>query len=315
MIGMSSDMRMQPSPSRTAVITCLMRALHTKYDRPALIHDTWADRLVSAEERNDLAAVVLGAIEPSNRDHLLAVGGADVILHAAWRNRAVYGGVIIRTRYTEDTLKSAAQAGVRQYVIIGAGLDCFGVVPPEFARDVHVFEIDHPASQDLKRARLAVCGAALPPTIHFVPADLSKDELHAALARSPFRFDQPAILSWLGVTVYLTREANLATLRSIGNFAAAGSQLVFTYIEERALHSSSPIMERARAYAAAIGEPWISGFDSATLPIELRELGLEIIEDLGGQELRARYCADRTDGFTPGKAGRIALAKVARDDR
>jgi methyltransferase (TIGR00027 family) len=299
----------EPQASRTALVTSLMRALHTKYDRPALIEDTWADQLVSADECSRFAAAVLAAMPNPQRDEL-AAKGAEIVLHSVWRNLSVYAGVIIRTRYTEEQVRAAVERGVRQYVVIGAGFDSFGVRGPEFARDLHVYEVDHPASQQLKCNRLSDCKAAIPSTLHFVPADLSKEDLGAALARSSFKFDEPAIMSWLGVTVYLTREANLATLRSIAGFAAPGSELVFTYVEQRALDSSSAVMLRMKASVAAVGEPWLSGFDPSTLGQELRNLGLEIIEDLSGRETRGRYCANRTDGLSPGGAGRIARVRV-----
>jgi methyltransferase (TIGR00027 family) len=307
-----------PRPSRTALITCLMRAVHTRYDRPALIDDPWADRLVTPDEREEFAAAVLAAAPAADqRDRLRSLGHPDAILHAAWHPTAVYGGVVLRSRYTEDHLATAAARarGVRQYVLLGAGFDSFGVRRPDFARDLHVFEVDHPTSQDLKRARLAASGTPLPPTLHFVPADLAGEDLADALARSPYRFDEPAILSWLGVTVYLTRDANLATLRSVARLAAPGSELIFTYIEQRALESDSPAMRRALAYAAAIGEPWLSGFDPATLPADLHALGLTLVEDLAPADLHRLYLTNRTDALTPGRAGRIARARVTDDCR
>jgi methyltransferase (TIGR00027 family) len=157
---------------------------------------------------------------------------------------------------------------------------------------------------------LIASGARLPESLHFVPADLSREDLGVALRPSAYRFDEPAIMSWLGVTMYLPREANFATFRSIAQFAAPGSELVFTYAEKLALESEAPTMQRAKAIAAAMGEPWICGFDSQTLGDELREVGLELIESLGRDELRAQYCANRTDGLSPGVAGRFALARV-----
>lgn len=296
--------------SRTALMTCLMRGLHTKFSDHPLIQDRWADRLVTPAERETIVTAMLAMLPEDQRAWLAAMGDRDAILYKIWSEQSLFGGVIIRTRYTEDVLREAAAKGVRQYIIIGAGLDGFGVSPPEFARGVDVFEVDHEASQRLKRDRLAAAGATLPGTLHFVAANLGREELGTALARSTFRFDEPAVMSWLGVTVYLTREANFATLRSIGSFAAAGSELVFTYIERRVLESDNPIMQKARAFASQLGEPWISGFDAEALPGELAGLGLEMVEDVGGVELQERYCRGRTDGLTAGKAGRIARARV-----
>ena len=102
-------------------------------------------------------------------------------------------------------------------------------------RGVDVFEIDHPATQELKRRRLSDCGVALPPQLHFVSADLSQEQISDVLARSVFRSTDLAFFSWLGVTQYLTREANLSTLRGIAASAAFESELVFTYVEQAAL--------------------------------------------------------------------------------
>jgi methyltransferase (TIGR00027 family) len=276
--------------------------LHTRYDRPALIDDTWADQLVLPEERRAIAAAV-------NRGPLPESADSEQFLHAAWHATSVYGGVIIRTHYAEQCVRQAAARGVRQCVILGAGLDSFAMRCPDFAREMRLYEIDHAASQQLKRQRLARSGAAIPPTLRFVEMNFEQEDLIAALGRSDFNLAEPAVLSWLGVTVYLPREANFATLRSIARLAP-GSEVVFTYIEQRALESNSPAMQRARAVAAAVGEPWICGFDSTTLPAELRACGMELLEDLGGEALHTRYCAPRTDGLTVGKAGRIARARV-----
>ena len=296
-------------PSRTALITCLMRGIHSKYDRSPLIDDAWADRLVLPEERREIAAAALHAFDPVQREAMKSQE-TDAILHAAWRGTPIYGGVIIRTRFTEEKVQSAVERGVRQYVIIGAGFDSFAMRRPAFAHELQVFEVDHPASQALKRDRLLASGASLPPNLHFVQADLGQEGLGTALARSSYRFDQPAIMSWLGVTVYLTREANFATFKSIAEFAAPESELVFTYIEHAVLNSTSPRMQRARAVAAAIGEPWICGFDSMKLGAQLSVMGLNLAEDWGGNDMQGRYCPNRTDGFAPSRTGRIALARV-----
>lgn len=296
-------------PSRTALFTCLMRGIHGRYDPSPLIDDTWADRLVLPDERREIAEAALYAFDPDRREAMKSQE-PDAILHAAWHGMPIYGGVIIRTRFTEEKVQAAVERGVRQYVIIGAGFDSFAMRKPGFARHLQVFEVDHPASQALKRERLMASGASLPSNLHFVQTDLGQEDLGTALARSTYRFNEPAIMSWLGVTVYLTREANFATFKSIARFAAPESELIFTYIEHAVLHSSSPRMQRARAVAAAIGEPWICGFDSLKLGPQLSAMGLDLAEDWDGADMQARYCRNRTDAFMPSRTGRIALARV-----
>jgi methyltransferase (TIGR00027 family) len=213
--------------------------------------------------------------------------------------------VILRARYTEDALAAAAARGVRQYVIVGAGYDSFALRRPEFARDVAVFEVDHPATQRRKLARLRELGVEpSPATLHFVAADLAAEELDAALARSPFDPAAPAFFAWLGVSAYLDRDANLRTLRAIARAGAPGSELVFTYLDQRRLDAPGPAQRRLLERFAAIGEPWVSGFHPGELLGVLRAAGLELVEDTDYLQLDARYGA----GLAPPDGGHVARA-------
>jgi methyltransferase (TIGR00027 family) len=281
--------------STTAIGTSLMRAAHARLDHPVLIDDPWGDRLILAEEREAMLA---------------RAGTQD--LDAALRAHPSYGTVILRARYSEEVLAQAVRRGVRQYVIIGAGMDSFALRHLPLAHDLEIFEVDHPSTQELKRGRLAACEIPVPQALHLVAADLSETALDSALASSPFRNDRPAFFSWLGVTPYLTRKANLATLGAIASYALAGSELVFSYLDQSLLDSDGAEgpMQRARAQVASLGEPWVSGFDPDQLHSDLHGAGLEIIENLGPEELRARYCAGRTDGLSPTPGSHVAHAQV-----
>jgi methyltransferase (TIGR00027 family) len=307
MVRMASD---EGTASRTALVAALMRGVHTRCDRPRLIDDPWGDRLVPADETAALCRRVLDEADAETRRRLEALGSERAVLDAVLRAHPTYGGVVIRSRYAEDALAAAVAHGARQYVLVGAGLDSFVVRQPAYARDLTVFEIDLPASQALKRRCLEEAGATVPANVRFVAADLGREPLASVLGRCGFDRSAPAFFSWLGVTIYLPREANLATLRGVATSAAPESEIVFTYIDSRALEA--PAMAAMRARRAALGEAWVSGFDPAALPEELRRLGLELVEDLGGGALAERYCADRDDGLSPGRAGHVARARVPR---
>jgi methyltransferase (TIGR00027 family) len=184
-----------------------MRALHTRLDPKPLIDDAYGEQLVP---------------------ELVREGYRDA---NTLRSSAAYAGVILRTRYTEDALRTAVANGVRQYLILGAGFDSFALRLPAFARDLQIYEIDHPVTQALKRQRLRDCGLNPPPCVQFLAADLSQEELAPTLTRSSFDPTLPSFVSWLGVTMYLTRDANLATLRAIARSVSPGSELVFTYFD------------------------------------------------------------------------------------
>jgi methyltransferase (TIGR00027 family) len=203
---------------------------------------------------------------------------------------------------------------VRQYVIVGAGRDSFALRRPEFARKLAIFEIDHPATQRFKLDRLAEAGVTPAPPFHPIAVDLAETPLDEALDGSPFDPDRPSFFSWLGVTPYLTREANLATIGAIARCGAPGSELVFTYLDQHVFeHDEWPEQtRRVREAVASVGEPWVSGFDPARLSSELGGVGLELVENLGPEELVARYCAERIDGLMPSVYSYIARARVSR---
>ncbi|MGJ7607540.1 class I SAM-dependent methyltransferase [Variovorax sp. LT1R20] len=301
---------MEPSKaSQTALVTSLMRALHTRSDPAPLLDDPWGDRLVPEAVQAGLRERAMARLDPALR----AEAAPARVLDAAMRANAAYPGVILRSRYTEDMLEAAVARGITQYVLIGAGFDSFLCRRPAWAEGLQIYEVDHPATQQLKRERLQHCGIAESDAVHFVAADLSEETLQSALARSSFDPAQPSFFSWLGVTVYLTREANLATLRAIASIAPAGSELVFTYIDEAALqpgHVGTEGFRKLRSDVSGVGEAFLSGFDPAALGALLLETGLVLTEDLDGEETVARYDAEGVNGLQRAGAGHIAHARV-----
>ena len=146
----------------TAFGVALMRAVHTRLDRPRLIDDPWGDRLVGEFERKALAELVLASLEPATRAQIIAESTPQTLLDVALRANPTYGSVIIRARYCEDALEAAVRGGVSQYVIVGAGMDSFALRRPTFPTDLESFEIDHPLTQERKRLRLRVEGLPFP---------------------------------------------------------------------------------------------------------------------------------------------------------
>ena len=228
--------------STTAMGTALMRAAHARLDRPVLIEDSWGDRLIPAEVR----------------EQMLARAGVED-LDAALRAHPSYGTVILRARYAEDALLASVGRGVRQYVIVGAGMDSFALRRPSFAEDVEIFEVDHPSTQAFKTSRLLVCEIAQPRGLHLVAADLSEIGLDQALAGSPLRHDRPSLLlvAWRDG---LSRRGRRTSPRSPRSHRAlpAGSELVFSYLDQSLLvrrRTQPSPMQRARAQVASLGEP------------------------------------------------------------
>jgi methyltransferase (TIGR00027 family) len=294
--------------SRTALATSLMRAVHTRMDIDPLINDPWGDRLVPDSARALFRDAALARMDAPARE--AAMNSPGTIVDESLRRSRAYANVITRTRFAEDALRDAVARGIRQYVLIGAGFDSFSLRRPGFAAELDIFEIDFPATQDLKIERIRECAVALPDTVHFVAADLSRETVAAALSRSAFRSNALTFFSWLGVTMYLTREANLATLESVASCSPAGSELVFTYIDERLHEVQSEAFLDMQRTVAALGEPFLSGFNPATLEAVLEDCGLKLLEDLSGREVAAKYHRTGKNSLGQSNYSHIVLAPV-----
>jgi methyltransferase (TIGR00027 family) len=294
--------------SRTALATSLMRAAHTRLDPHPLIDDPWGDRLVPDSARDLFRESALARMGIDARDKALA-SPETIVDESLLRSRA-YPNVVTRTRYAEDALQTAVARGITQYLLIGAGFDSFALRLPDYAKDLQIFEIDFPATQGLKLQRLRECALTLPDSVHFIAADLSESSVQSALAASSFRSDKLTFSSWLGVSMYLTRDSNFATFKSIAACTPPGSELVFTYFDERLFHLPSDSFREMERRVASVGEPFLSGFNPATLGEDLAACGLALIEDLDGGAVAARY--DRTGARSLGQSNfsHIALARV-----
>jgi methyltransferase (TIGR00027 family) len=289
--------------SLTALGASLMRAVHTRLDHPALISDPWGDRLINDAEGEALREFAMRGLSPAARQQLEALG-PDGATAALARGHPSYGTIIMRARYAEDALASAVARGARQYVIVGAGMDSFALRRPDFAREVQIFEIDHPATQGFKLDRLEQCGVDRPVGVRYIVADLSLEGLDAALDRSGFDRNQRSVFAWLGVTAYLSRDANLQTLRAIADCGAPGSELVFTYLERGLLESTDDEAVALREMFASVGEAWVCGFDPSTLGDDLRSVGLVLVSAV------SRLSGSRLAGL-----GAVGPGRLGQPDR
>jgi methyltransferase (TIGR00027 family) len=205
---------------------------------------------------------------------------------------------VYRSRFAEDELADATTQGVRQYVVLGAGLDTFAYRQPPSAGALQIFEVDHPATQAWKRAALAAADIPLPANLHWAPVDFERHTLAEGLTAAGFDGAQPTCFSWLGVTQYLTRRAVEDTLRFVAGLPTP-STIVLTFIvpkevvpaeDHEALHE---IIQRA----AGLGEPWLTYFHPDELRARLHDLGFARVVHRSPAEANAHYFASRRDGL------------------
>jgi methyltransferase (TIGR00027 family) len=257
----------EQEPSRTALSAASHRAAHQILEQGRI----FADPLAGAILGPDLSAVLQEAkSDPARRGMRLFIAA--------------------RAHVAESALQAGVEErGIRQLVVLGAGLDTFAYRSP-FAHRLRVFEIDHPATQAWKRHRLGDAGIAVPDWLVFAPVDFERGNLLDGLQAAGFDPLQPTFFMWLGVVPYLTEDAVFATLATIANFPG-GAEVVFDYGDPPATLAADLQAElgRAAARVAALGEPWLTHFEPAVLHARLKTLGLPDIEDLGPQALAARY--------------------------
>jgi methyltransferase (TIGR00027 family) len=280
-------MRSQSNGSLTSETASAARAAHLIVDHEPYV---FVDRL-AGPMLGDRAEELI-AYHREHGDHPVLVGARVQ--------------VVTRARVAERQLATAA---ADQYVILGAGLDSFAHRSP-LAEAVHVFEVDHPATQAAKRERLAALRLESRGTVSYVPADFERDELVGVLHAAGFDRDKPAMVSWLGVCMYLTRDAVGRTLDALG-VLAPGSDLVLDYMLPAGLRDEAgqTYVDLVAPAAAERGEPWLSFFAPDEMDGELSARGFGHIASYGQREALDPGLWDRTDALRPARLSMIACAR------
>jgi len=271
---------MKPNESsRTALMVARQRAAHQVLDHGSILHDPFAMKILGEDER-------------------------DVLQFANQHPSASIGRLITtaRSRIAEDALSDALKRGIRQVVILGAGLDTFALRNPHSSLGIRIYEVDHPATQAWKRERLAEAQVALPPWLTFVPVDFERDELGQTLAGAGLQQKSSVFFSWLGVVPYLTQEAVVSTLNYMASIQ--NSEVVFDYMEPPHGFSEElrQIEKERTEQLKKMEERSLSRFEPAGIAAMLRSHGFCAIEDIDFQEIASRF-GRAVQGLASGHAG------------
>jgi methyltransferase (TIGR00027 family) len=253
-------------PSRTALMVARQRAAHQLLDHGSILYDPFAMKILREDEKD--------VLQFANAHPLASIGRLFTTA---------------RSRIAEDALSTAVQRGIRQIVILGAGLDTFALRNPHRAREIRIYEIDHPATQAWKRERLDEAQIALPRWLTLVPVDFEQDDVGEKLAAAGFQQNSPAFFTWLGVVPYLAENAigrTLGYMSSIQN-----SEVVFDYMEPpEAFSEELRQLEKERTeQLKKIDERSVSRFEPADIEAILRSHGFRVIEDISFQEIASRF--------------------------
>jgi methyltransferase (TIGR00027 family) len=280
---MESSHAVSGQPSRSALTAAAARAAHLLVDgHPTIFADTLAATLLGDRAEELIAYHRLHGTHP-------VLAGARV-------------QVTCRSRYAQDTLARASGAGVTQYVLLGAGLDSFAYRGGPLAGRVRVFEVDHPASQEFKRAALSAARVEVPGNVRYVPADLACDPLARCLDAAGFDAAAPAVVAWLGVTMYLTAEAVAETMTAVARLAP-GTELVADYLlpagerdEAGALYGT--LVAQA---SAEQGEPWRSCFTPDQMADLAGRAGFAAVRAVSQRDTIPAELWQRADSLRPAR--------------
>jgi len=274
-------------PSRTAHLVALGRAMaDAGLSHVANFHDPTARVFLSEKGRQSLAKT----------EHAAREGVRGFRLEMA---RTMADMIALRTSAIDAAVRDAIAEGATQLVILGAGYDGRAWRLPELA-GVKVFEVDHPATQGDKRARVA----ELPPPagiVTFVPVNFERDALGDALERAGHDRSAPTCWIWEGVVMYLTRDAMRGTLAAVAQRSAPGSTLIVNYhTTRRGLF--------AQLIFRLIGEPQISAWTPEEMAADLRSAGFQVREDSGMTQWNERF-AERRGRVERGAYMRVVVAR------
>lgn len=289
-----------PKECITALGATWTRAYHYAHDEPTIFDDPFAHLMLTESEKEYFEA---GRFERLKCiDPILAESCSDreTILKCFMRAAADPAEQLSRARYTEDRLKEAVHQGIRQYVIVGAGMDTFAFRHPDLSKKLQVFEIDRPSVQTFKHLRISEAGLEPPSNMHFVPVDFGEENLDTALMRTTHIPQEPTFFSWMGVVHYLEKELIITTLRAMRRVAASGSQLTFDYIDLNAFDTekaSRAMQEMLNHLHHRVGDPVRTGFAPEKLGKELADSGFQLQENCSPQMIEDLYFKERTDGY------------------
>lgn len=272
-------------PDNTAVRTALWRALHVQVDaKPPILEDELGLKLVAPElgwqERPDMKFT-----------------------------KRLRASIVARARFVEDLIIEQSKEGIAQYVILGAGLDTLAERRPDIASKLQIFEIDQPETLAWKEMRLKELGYDIPSSLHFVAVDFETSSWWDELLRSGFDVTKPAVVACTGVSLYLTKEAIIATLRQLAALAPASKIAMTFYLPIELLEEEDrPLMEMSIKGASAAGTPFVSFFTPEEILQLGREAGFKDVHAVSTKDMESMYFAGRPDDLVPATGEVFLLA-------
>ena len=274
-------------PDNTALRTALWRALHVLTDeKPYVIDDKIGYDLIKPEtewqERPDMKYT-----------------------------KRLRASIVARARFVEDVAKTEIANGIKQYVLLGAGLDSFAQRNTEISSQIDIYEIDQPDTLAWKEEKLIENGYKISDNLHFVPVDFETSSWWTELLSKGFDTNKKSVVSCTGVTLYLTKEAITDTLKKMTSLASGSTIAIAFYLPlEQLDEEDKPMQEIAIKGAAASGTPFVSFFSVEEIAKLADEIGLKEIQTVSTKDMTEKYFKNRTDNLAPASGEFFLVAKT-----
>ncbi|WP_316836866.1 class I SAM-dependent methyltransferase [Pedobacter nutrimenti] len=273
------------NPDSSAVRTALWRALHVQIDaKPPILADE----------------IGLKLIDPTDE----------------WQQRPdmkftkrLRASVVARSRFIEDLIIEQSTEGTSQYVILGAGLDTFAFRRPDIASKLQIYEIDQPDTLTWKQQRLIEIGFEIPQYLHFVPVNFEVSSWWKQLLKAGFDTSKPTVIVSTGVTLYLTKEAIIASLKEMAGLASGSKLAMAFYLPIELLDEEDKSMQEiAEKGARASGTPFVSFFGQDDIITMSKNAGFKHSRTISTKDMEQLYFSGRTDNLAPASGEVFLLA-------
>ncbi len=273
----------------TALISAFSRAFHVKHNQMKIFDDCIAKKLLNEEEFAQISKSMtegIGFFNPSFQ------GTAEEGLRWVVDNQ-LSPSPLGRAAFAEKALETAAKCGAKQYLIFAAGYDTFAYRQPAWAKDLQIFEIDHPLTAEDKKIRLERADIPIPKNAQYISMDFTKEKMQSVLTKNKgFDCHQISFCSLLGLTYYLSSENFEELIASLGEILSEGSAIVFDYPDENSYTEKAG--ERAKKQALLAGaakEKMLASYSYKTIEQLLFKHGFLIYEHLTPSQMTEQYFA------------------------
>lgn len=278
-----------PEPDNTAVRIALWRAMHVQVDaKPFILEDEVGLKLIAPNEDWQL--------RPD--------------MHPQFTRR-LRASIVARARFIEDLVIAQSKIGISQYVILGAGLDTFAQRRPDIASKLQLFEIDKPDTQSWKQHRLIELGYGIPHGLHFVSVNFETSSWWKQLLNAGFDTSKPAVITCTGVSLYLTKEANLSMLQQIATLASGSKLAMSFYLPMDLIDKEDQFLQQlAEKGAREAGTPFVSFYTPDDIITLALEAGFREVKTISTKDIEQLYFMNRNDDLLPASGEVFLLAST-----